>query len=419
MVLVGLPGSVSAQPEGLDELPAARAYLEEIEAGIERLREQMPAVTEAADLVAEVLVERALSLGVMGSEGLAAELSRSAGSLALVSGEPGRTGEPVLYVFGVRPISDLDKAAFLRGQIEEARGLKGSGVLIGLGSHRRFERHGLLEEARGVVDVLLDSGEDPEAEVGAPTQTVMHTLAAWAFQAELFSACVRRERIPVIRVAEEVDRVRRRSVRYAGQRFVHDRWLDPIPGGVLGEAYLDAAGELLRDIGTASWPSVSAAARRGGRVMADGGSVYVMPGGAQPVWHLGGRLAGDPGVLRPLHHRGRPVRAGRGDMVVAVGTHLPPGDPWWGEAGRYRSAGQGVVWVYARLGLANRRGRADLVIDTWVPFGEAILKIEGHETRLGAGSGLAGEVVAWLLTAQIPAEVEFLSRRRVPDGEDD
>ncbi|MEQ9453862.1 MAG: hypothetical protein RLN76_04630 [Phycisphaeraceae bacterium] len=410
LVALCLAAPSHAQTTNLpDELPNARDYLNRIQQGIERIREQLPEITNAANLIADHLVERDLYLGVMGSDGLAAELSHRPGALTLVSGEPGRTGEPVIYIFGVRKTSDPPLAEHLRNQVDEAQRLRGSGVLIGIAPFKTLEQHNLLKPAQEAVDVLIDSDGHDQPH-GAPTLTVLNTIAAWTLQAELFAACTRRDKVPVVVISDELDRLQRHSARYAGQRFMHDRWLEPIPPQTLGDAYLTETSKVLRNIGTASWHTLSDAARRAGRSLADGGSIFILPGGRQPPRHLGNQLADDPNALRSLSN----ARPGERDMVIALGEHHPPNDPWWGEQGRYRSAGRGVVWVIASYGQSHKQLRpGDAIIDTWGPVGDAVVRIEPLDLSLGPVSAVTTETIAWMLSAQIPAEADYLLSRRL------
>ncbi|WP_145444272.1 hypothetical protein [Mucisphaera calidilacus] len=396
-----------------DEIPDARDYIRRIEQGIERICEQLPDYAEAARHAAPALIPDDRHLGVMGSDGLAHELSHRPGALALSSGEPGRTGEPVLYVFGVRPANAPPEPQFLQQQIDEATSLKGSGPLIGLASFAQLNHHDQLDNARAAVDILLDNGAD-DTNHDTPTLTVLNTLAAWTLQAELFAACVREGKIPVIIVSHELDRMQQRAAKYAGQRFMHDKWLDPIEPQQLGRRYLRKAELIIRDISTASWHAIDAAARKAGRARADGGTVYILAGARPASHHLGGKLADDPNVLVPFNQPRRQPLSSQ-DMIIAIGNHRPPGDPWWGSPHALSRAGRGVAWVYAGYGLDRRQRihRRDLTIDTWAPVGDAILGIENLDARLGPISGVAGELVAWTLIAQIPAETEFLLNKRL------
>jgi len=428
----------SSAPLSADEAPHARAYLEDLNHRLGYIEAQMSTFAQAADRTAEAIASGRGNRGfaVRGDVGLANELSNRPGSMLGYDGRAGVAGDAILYVFGLVRSDGPGEQALLVRQLDEAAKLKTAGsVIVGLGSSAQLRSYGLFDEAQGTCDSWLDNGTtlsrkrmydgdrvtggglDDPGPLLAPAATVLNAAAAWAFQCELFSAMTRLDKVPVVRQSFEIDTRRRRWHRYGSQAFHHDRWLDPIPPGELGLAYLGGLRGVLLDIGTASWHDFARTARRAESTLASGGTVWLRPGGRYLPYHVGGQLANDPGVFTLLNHDGSDPRLtspGKKDYVIAVGESETAGSYEWGEPELLRKAGRGVAWVVNGYNTQPRDlKRHEVLIDLWAPFGDGVVKIENYETRLGPVTGVVGEAVTWM----IAAEVVGRASERLPHGE--
>ncbi len=434
LVLFIAMSSWAATPLRADEAPHARAYLAQLNTRLERVGSQMSTISEAANVAAAALVSGrgTRGFGVRGDAGLANELSNRAGAMMGYDGRTGGPGDVILYVFGLVTSDTPDTRALLVRQLDEADRLKAAGsVVIGLGSARQLERLGLRDELDGACTVFLDNhvdghvplsrkrvldgvnatgaGLDDGEVVGVPMATVLNAASAWAWQCELFAALTRLDKLPVVRQSFEIDMRKRRWLRYGSQPFHHDRWLDPIAPGTLGRAYLDRLRGVLRDIGTASWQDIARTARRAGDTLDKGGTVWLRCGGRYLPYHVGGLLAADPDLLTALNHDGSDPRLpapDKNDFVIAVGGHEPAGSWRWGEPELLRKAGRGVAWIVNGYNTQPRDlNRREVLIDLWGPVGDAVVKIENYDTRLGPVGSVTAEAVLWMITAEVAGRI--------------
>jgi hypothetical protein len=273
--------------------------------------------------------------------------------------------------------------------------------------------HGLASSIQSDTRVILTTGEAPLADLDAAVQVVrlrsdiLPGAEAWVFQCELFAACVRQGKVPVVRLSPALDRRGDRDFRYLDQRFHGDRRVEPIPPEELGRAYLHELRRQWRDVGTTSWPALVTAARRAGNTLLDGGRVFVRRG--TPAL---GYVALDP-LFTSLDHDGSdrnlPI-PGPDDFVIAIGYDQPPRSLEWGEPELLTAAGRGVAWIIAAYDVPQRH-RRDLVIDQQWPLGDAAVPVEGYDARLGSTSGVIARALLAALTAQIRVEAQPPARR--------
>ena len=318
-----------------DEAPAARAHFDALHRSLGRIESQLPRITDAADLAAPALIDGA-DLDVRDGA-LAGLLRNSPGAMFTSSGHTGRS--VIVSVDGHQLIITVDD-----------------------------------------TDVVIDTGGAVAA-------------AAWTFQCELFAACTRLGEIAVVRQSFEIDTKRKRYWCYGSQRFHHDRWLDPISPGSLGQRYLDGLRSVLRDVGTASWDAITETAQRARDTLDAGGRVFVVAGGPY-VPHV---IARDPSPFIPLTDE----VLGENDFIIAVGTHAPAGDDWWGDVDRLRRAGRGIAWIVNAYNTHPRDlNRDEIVIDLWCPVGDGVVKVEHYDARLGPVSSVVAEAVVRMLMAE-------------------
>jgi hypothetical protein len=401
LTLAGWPAVLCA-----DEAPHARAYLDRLDARLERVGAEMSTITRAAELAADALAQGRV-FGAQGEPGLLYELSNRAGAMMGYDGRPGEPGDVILCVFGVGRPGGWGMEGVVTGQVIGAEQLKQAGsIVIGVGSERQMRALGLMDRADKTCDVWLENHADPGNEAqGVPMDTVLNAAVAWAFECELFAALTRLDKVPVVRQSFEIDTRHKRWLRYGSQRFHHDRWLDPITPGSLGRTYIVELQGVLLDIGTASWRRLSRTANRANDTCAAGGTVWLRAGGRYLPYHVGGQLGSDPGVFTPLTHDGSdpdlPV-PGKNDYVIAVGLNETAGSWEWGEPELLRKAGRGVAWIVNGYNTQPADlYRRETLIDLWGPVGDTVVKVKDYDTHLGPVSGVTAEAVTWMIAAEV------------------
>ena len=413
---------IPCQPLRADEAPHARAYLNALNERLDRLADQMPLISKAAQQSAKVLAKQRLNeaaaFGVRGDPGLANELSNRAGSILAYDGRPGAAGDVILYVFGLTRTDASSTQSQLINQIDEAKHLKHNGsMVIGIGSSAQLRSFSLLDEAQLACDHWLDNAApaadglllNEQGRRVVPAATVLNAAAAWAFQCELFAAMTRHDRVPVVRQSFLVDTLKKRWQRYGSQAYHHDRWLDPIKKGELGTRYLQGLNDVLLDIGTASWDELARVARRATTTKQRNASVWVRAGGRYLPYHVGGQLKADPGLFTLLTHDGSdpdmPI-PGENDYMIAIGQSETAGSYEWGEPELLREAGRGVAWVVNGYNTHRRdMYRKEILLDLWCPYGDGTVSVENYDARLGPVSGVVGEAVLWMIAAQVQGEL--------------
>ena len=403
--------AAAAPLDAADEAPAARAYLDRVQALIEQVRIDLPQAIRAADMVAESFV-RGRGLGIRGGAGLGDELSYRAGGFQALRPGVAEPGDAILYAFGAGRGPQPLRAS-VEAELADARRLRdGGSVIVGIASRAQLHGLGLLSEARAVCTVLLDNHVvAPDSEVlEAPLETVANAITAWTLCAELFSACTRRGRTPVVLGDPHAPRARWRWERYRGLRFHHVTKLEPIEPGVLGEAWLLGLRSVLRDVGTASWPALAGAAHRAADTVRAGGRVFVRVGPRSVARDHGGRLGGDPGFFTRLDHDGSDpgdlvpgaLVPGERDFVIAIGRDHVPGSSDWGEPEMLRGAGRGVCWVVnaCMVNLDRMLVPGELLIDLQCPYDDAVVRVPRYDVPIGPTTGVVAETVWWCLSIQ-------------------
>ncbi len=358
-----------------DEAPAARARLDAVVAGLEAIERDLPRIAAAAEVAAQAYLD-------------GADLATRGGALHLaLAQQPGGLNDD----YGL-PGGD-DAIVLLAGDDPAARRPAPRGrVVIAIGA----------TPLPGAI--WLDHHGDRR------TAAALTAAVAWTLRCEMFAACVRRGRVPVLLQSALIDTRQRRYVRYRDQRFHHDVTLAPIAAGDLGRAYLRELRRVLGDVGTTSWPAVVAACRAARDARAGGGRAFVRFGPAYAAHHL------DP--KGPLQHLDADDRPGPDDTVIAFAGDESPRWLDWHERSRLLAAGR-IAWVAPAFDL--RPGdlpRRAIVLDTMAPFGDALVRVPGHDTRLAPATPVVTAAILALLEADLGSDelASPLASRRARHG---
>ena len=398
-----------------DEAPRARAYFDWAQQNIKDAKADLPAITAAANAVAPLIVQ-GKDLGIQ-ERSIATELGGRAGGFYMIKGRRAKLGDIVLYPIASRPAAETDEKAFVQNIIDDMQKFKTAGSLvIAIASVKQLEKLELLETAKKATDHLLDNHapavdgmfKDASGKDIIPTYPVANAVIGWAFSAELYAAITREGKTPAMYQSVAIEGARERNNALKGKRF-EDVKIDPVPEAELAHAYLDGISKLLYEIGTASWANLVRASDLVYGTKADGGTAFVNLFAHYPPYHFDGKLAADPGLLKPLNNRGvkLEVPPGAADCIVALGYCMPPYAPVYGSRALFEGAGKGVIWIITSYDtLDNDLQKNDIMVDQHWPAGDAVVEVKGYDVRIFPPSGILTEVIGWAIVAQAQHEFE-------------
>lgn len=363
------------------------ALLERYEAAVAEMASQTAAMARGADALAEAIVEGDAAFAVAGNASVRLDWVNRPGAMLGGAGRAAEAGDAVLAVIG----SDGGSGGSLAAEVMQLQRLaEGGSVLVAVASVEALREAGVLDAVRRATAAVIDLGVGGDD----PLRPALALTAAWAVQCEVFAACVRRRAVPVVRQSAEIDTRQDRRLRYGGQRFHHDLWLEPIAAGELAARYLERAGELSLDLRTASGDPLEAAARRSRSAARGGGTVWLSAG---PRAVYAGRYL-DAATGSMAMWTGV---AGPDDLVIGVGEYDPPSWAWWREIDAMRDA-DAVFWVLASYAVRpGELGPGETLIDNQVPFGDAAIDVPGYDARVGPLSSVANELVLAVLNRAI------------------
>ena len=375
-------------------------YLAVLLAGVEGLRQRLPAISEAADQVSGRLA--------------------AGGRLLLASARPDFTSEGFVRSGGLvlaeewRPQTRLapDDTVILGWsgaspdqELELLRDLRASGALIvGLGPASWAGADSQLG-----TDLFIESSIPlPEAVTapfggeGYPLISLQNLVVLWAFTGEIVAALTRIGRMPAMYQSVLVAGARDRNAQFVGSRFHHTHQVPAMPPGQVGGDYLDAIGEILR----ALIEEEARAIERVGAVCAevfDAGRVIH----AGMISHFPVHQHGAPGD--PLYMRRLGALDGESPSVAELERELQSGDLFF-FLGYYRRptqayraarrAGARIVEVITGDG-ADDPPQPDHVIRPKWPFGDAVTRVPGYDVEILPSSGIVQAAIYWAVVAAI------------------
>ena len=427
LILAALLSSLAmAQPAPAGQTAQGRAYLDWVLQDLSQIEKDLPAITQAADEAAKAFVE-GKNLGMRGGAGLGKELGARAGGLAAYREQTGKPGDIILYAFGQTTLpakpdpAKSDPAKLLDEELTDAQKLADAGSLvIGIASIQQLESLGQLDRARKACKFLLDNHapasnglfdiSNKYTKPIIPTFIVANPIVAWTWTGELFAACTRLGKTPIMMQSTQIAGASDRNKRYQNQRFHEDMTVKPIEPGLLGKAYLDNLRGVLKEIGDKSWKNLDAAANRAAETIQAGGKVYIAAYGHYPPQHHGGQLPQDPGLFARLNTGKKFAEMTDKDYAIVIGYSWGPVSEIWGDNGALRKAGRGTAWVLTGFGLKSEEfGPNDILIDQRWAEGDALVSAPGYDVRFLAPSGVTAETILWALTAQVQQDLQAKS----------
>ena len=375
-------------------------YLAVLLAGVEGLRQRLPAISEVADQVAGRLA--------------------AGGRLLLASARPDFTSEGFVRSGGLmlaeewRPQTRLapDDTVILGWsgappdqELELLRDLRASGALIvGIGPAAWVEADSQLG-----TDLFLESSLPlPEAVTasfggeGYPLISLQNLVVLWTFTGEIVAALTRVGRMPAMYQSVLVAGARDRNARLAGSRFHHTHQVPAMPPGQVGGDYLDAIGAILRALIEEEARAIERVGAACAQVLNDGRVIH-----AGMISHFPVHQHGAPGD--PLYMRRLGALDGESPSSSELERELQSGDLFF-FLGYYRRptqayraahrAGARIVEVIAGDG-SDDPPQPDHVIRPKWPFGDAVTRVPGYDVEILPSSGIVQAAVYWAVVAAI------------------
>lgn len=393
-----------ALPATGQEMPRARQVARALDQQLlawQRDTDDQAAIAKAADAFAQAWIE-AGQFGIRGHSNAAKAIrgawTRQPGAFQSYLGQTGKAGEPALLVADLT--GDSTELAALADSAKDA------GVVIILGRRSALTGDSLGADAMRVDTDLrqfaaaLQQSEQPDRVSRADHNLRQWSMLvrSWQFQAEIFAACTRHGKVPIVMRSVEDDTRKLWLKRYGQQAFHHDRWLDPIQPGVLGREYLAQVRKVLRELSTGQWDDLAKVRDQLDRTRVGGGTVHLHTGGSVLPYLLPDMIKPVPGWQ--LLHGGKDAPTA-GDFILAVGGSAPPGHAWWGDHRDYRIHSVGLAWLINRFDSRPSHFKpGELLVDLWGPVGDSAVKVEHYDARLGPVTNASALMAVALLIAE-------------------
>ena len=380
-------------------------YLEALLAGVEAVRECLPAVSDAAGRVS-------------------ARLS-AGGRLCLASVRPDFTSEGYTRSGGLMLAEEWTPETALSPEDTVILGWSGAPPERELELLQQLRSSGALVAAIGPTgwsgaeprpdDLFLDSSVPRPEVVTAlfggqdyPLTSLQNLLLLWALTGEIVAALTRAGRMPAMYQSVLVPGARDRNARFADSPFHETHEVPAIPPGRLGGDYLDRIGAILRSLIAEEAEAIEAAGAVCAEVLEAGGCIHAGLISHFPMYQLG--APGDPPYMRALARL-----RGESPQVAEVEEKLRPGDLFF-FLGYYRRpvdayaaarrAGARIVEVITGDGTEDPPAPApDFAIRPKWPFGDAVTPVPGYDIEILPSSGIVQAAIYWAVVASIRRSV--------------
>ena len=392
-------------------------YLEALLAGLEGLKERLPAVTDAAGRVsARLEAGGRLFLASVRPDFTSEGCTRSGGLMLAEEWTPETALSPgdavILGWSGAPPERELELLEQLRS----------SGALIAA-----IGPDGWPGADPRPGDLFLDSSVPlPEAVTAPfggrayPLTSLQNLLLLWALTGEIVAALTRAGRMPAMFQSVLVPGARDRNARFAESPFHETHEVPAIPPGRLGADYLERMGAILRALIEEEAGAIEAVGAVCAQVLEAGGRIHAGLISHFPMYQLG--APGDPPYMRPLARlQGESPQVGEleeklrpGDLFFFLGYYRRPVDAYLAA----RRAGARIVEVITGDGADEPPPPApDHVIRPQWPFGDAVTPVPGYDVEILPSSGIAQAAVYWAVAASIRRALSAPETRPGETGE--
>jgi uncharacterized phosphosugar-binding protein len=402
---------------------AMDAYYSWMQANLDALEKNLPAITTSAEAAAEKYVTGEWDLCASGDFGVAGEaVGRSGGIMSFRWASPiGRYVKPGTKQIVLLALREDHYEDYLKQAREKLADASSFVILMGPAS--------LLERARkdgfphaATIDNQAPSGEGFFPAAGdaraVSTSLVANLAALWTWTGEFVAACTRRGKMPALYQSFGVPGAKDRAEKLKGVRF-EEQAPAPIKPGVLGKAYLNAARSDLGTFYKAERENLEKASRLAVETARQGRKVYAfLHGHAIVMDQL--TYPSSAGIFTQLNPnnwfaQNPKFTLGQGDFVLCVGyaSRFHDGDfKAWDDSAR--KVGATLAWSFTDYQPAEVqavRDAGELWINQHWAYGDAVVEIPGYELKAFPTSGLIAMAVLRLVEAGV-----FGLNQEVPRG---
>ena len=399
------PAADPSRPRAAPHTSFSVSYLDALIGGFERILQDLPAISRAAEGAASRLLAGGglfiasvrhdfVSEGMVRSGGL--QLLREYGPAATV------TEKDAVILGWSNTTPDQDLAL--------ARKLHESGAfVIGIGPKPPRQGADLLAN----VSVFLESSPPLPRGVlerfkgeSYPVISQQNIVLLWVMTGEVVAALTRHGRMPVMFQSVLVTGARERNARFRGQLFHKEHSVPPIPAGQLGAGYLDRLGAILRALRNEEATAIDQVARACMDVRKAGHNVQAWLISHYPHYQPG--APGDPELIQPLTRFSGEVppvdEVARvlkpGDLFLFIGYYRRPVEVY--EAAR--RAGAKIVEVITGTTVPETMDpQPDYVIHPKWPYGDSLVPVPGYDVKILPSSGIVQAAIYWAVAGSMAA----------------
>ena len=374
-------------------------YLEALLAGVEAVRQGLPAVARAAERVSARI--------------------EAGGRLFLASVRPDFTSEGYTRSGGLMLAEEWTPETALSPEDAVILGWSGAPPERELALLEQLPSTGALVAAIGPAgwpgadprpaDLFLESPVPwPEAATAPfggesyPLTSLQNLHLLWALTGEIVAALTRAGRMPAMYQSVLVPGARERNARFADAPFHESHEVPAIPAGRLGGDYLDRMAAILRALIAEEAEAIEGVGTVCAEVLDAGGRIHAGLISHFPMYQLG--APGDPPYMRPLARlRGESPQVTEleeklrpGDLFFFLGYYRRPVDAYAAA----RRAGARIVEVITGDGTDHPPAPDHVIRPKW-PFGDAVTPVPGYDVEILPSSGIVQAAVYWAVVASI------------------
>ena len=376
----------------------AEACYRRIDAGLEGLQAQLPAITRSAERAAAGFVKNDFGIVVFGDPGMVGEATGRAGGLMPIDSGNLKTadGKNTIALFFPYPPGQnemLKMAATMR---------KNGGIIVVFGDAAlkdAAEKAGIPMDCFIATTCPVENAAAGRGKIGFPSDAVMNMSALWCWTGEFVAACTRLGRMPPLYQSFAVPGARDRAAKFQGLKF-HAETPTPIAAGIFGKQYLDGIRQHLSVLHEKELDHIRTVAGQAVAAADSGHAVYLSVIGHALVGHAP-RIKED-GRMQLLNDGWssfrKDLKLNRGDFVFFLGY-----DDMVPElAGAAQQAGAVSAWSFTDYKTAPGAVPAgQVVINQRWALGDAIIAVPNYDIRILPPSGVIAETILGMILAEM------------------
>ena len=378
----------------------AEACCHRLNAGLDHLQEQLPAITKSAEQAAAAYVGNGFAIAAFGEPGLVSEaVGRAGGMMAITVGNLKSTAKTktvvLLFPHPETQENDLSAATEIKKQ---------GGMIVLFGKPSMSDA---AKKAGIALNCFIDTGFShslagtvpKEEDTVFPADSIMNMAALWCWTGEFVAACTRLGKMPPMYQSYSVPGAKERAKKFSGLKF-HTETPTPIAAGTLGLQYLSELKRCLATLNEKELGHIRAVAEQVATTVRSGHTVYVSVMGHALGGHLP-RLKKETGYLQPLNANSL---LGKDDFVFAIGYD----DIFPKLVEETQKAEAGLAWSLTDYKTPGNGGpdaipSGQIFINQRWALGDAVVTVPGYEIKILPPSGVIAETILWMVLAEISA----------------